>query len=564
MSALVSAAVRRLRTDLAADAAGRGADLVANSVRRVGTVAELRALPAPTRKTVIQLEGYWAEGDGGGGALVWMPTSNKADDGGMVFMPNSAPANGRWERGWDRSEAHVMWFGPRVDDATNDSPRVSAAINWLSGVGGGDLVFPRGILRCADPIEFKNRITYRGQGGSVFDNSGTMLRYVGATDAFRILNPQNASTAAFIKLEGLAFKSTTLAANQCLFYDLGSSIVQVKGCSFVSNRIGLGLDQSELWDVEECYFGGGTTADTTCIWLINGADKTPGNLPWFTNRITFKSNQFNGTIGTAIYDDGGVTHAYRDNNLNGFTNHYIITGVNGLVIDGGEYEISTGPSVIFGVTKRLLGAGAKTNVAKVTNTFVYNDQNQPAIATVAGALGSIEIDSNFYNLPGVTFSGLNVGADEVIARGNRQLGGGDTLAFINNHHDQIAHTPAWTASVAAPAIGDGTLAGQFSRKGREIKLKFRLQPGGTTNQGNGVWSFGLPKAANPNGIFDVGSVHIFKAGTSHYAGVAKLTAGGTTVRLYITSAAEVGSANPGLAVGDTVDVQITYTATDQI
>lgn len=92
-----------------------GALLVGDGVMRVPSVAALRALAPPVRRTMVYLEGYYAQGDGGGGALMWIPASTKSDNGGTVFLPSSAPANGRWERGETSGFIPAGWFGAMGD-----------------------------------------------------------------------------------------------------------------------------------------------------------------------------------------------------------------------------------------------------------------------------------------------------------------------------------------------------------------------------------------------------------------------------------------------------------------
>ena len=463
----------------------------------------------------------------------------------------------------DVSPADYPWLA-KFDDATDDSAAIQACIDWVSLRGGGRISFPAGTALCASPITFKNNIDYVGQGATVF-TGGTTLHSTSTTDAFQILNPINSSTAAFINIRGIHFYAFSLAtANACTFYDRGSSLLTIKECAFRSNKVCLALDQTELCSIEGNYFGGGSNSDSTGIWLINGADKAVGASTYFTNRITIYSNQFNnGAFGTAIYDDGGVTHAFRDNNFNGWSSHIIAIGVNSIVIEGGEYEINAAQSIIFGVTKRGGAAGGKTNVARVSDTFHYNTASQPAIATVAGALGSIRITDNHYNLPGTVYTGMTL-PDEVIAQGNRQVGAGDGLTLINNYYPEQTHTPGWAAAVGTPAIGNGVLSARYTRAGKQVKWNLRLEIGSTTTFGtSGAWSFFVPIAA-PANAFDCGAAVVLKNGTSYYSATARMNSTGTSVTVYITNGTgAVGVTNPGLAAGppaDFIDAQLTYTA----
>lgn len=72
----------------------------------------------------------------------------------------------------------------------------------------------------------------------------------------------------------------------------------------------------------------------------------------------------------------------------------------------------------------------------------------------------------------------------------------NATSYVNNDiwHGFIAYTPTWGASGGAPAVGNGTLAGAYSRAGRTITATFSLIAGTTTNAGTGGIRLGLPAA----------------------------------------------------------------------
>ncbi len=58
-------------------------------------------------------------------------------------------------------------------------------------------------------------------------------------------------------------------------------------------------------------------------------------------------------------------------------------------------------------------------------------------------------------------------------------------------YEEGTWTPTWTASVN-PAIGNGTLIGQYTRVGNLIQISIQLVTGTTTTFGTGNWNFSIP------------------------------------------------------------------------
>lgn len=55
-----------------------------------------------------------------------------------------------------------------------------------------------------------------------------------------------------------------------------------------------------------------------------------------------------------------------------------------------------------------------------------------------------------------------------------------------------AFTPTWTGSATNPALGNGTLAGKYTRFGKTLFGRITLITGSTTTYGTGVWRFSPP------------------------------------------------------------------------
>jgi hypothetical protein len=57
-----------------------------------------------------------------------------------------------------------------------------------------------------------------------------------------------------------------------------------------------------------------------------------------------------------------------------------------------------------------------------------------------------------------------------------------------------SYTPSWTSSGTAPALGNGTLTGEYQQVGDLVYVKIVWQAGSTTTYGTGTYRFSLPVA----------------------------------------------------------------------
>lgn len=159
----------QLRVDLADTTnPANGAALVANAAIRVDDITALRALPPPSRKTLVYVEGYYSPNDGGGGAFLWVPASTQTDNGGTVIRPNSLPVNGRWERG-PGQVIDARWFGARLDGVTDDRARLVAAD------AVGEVKIQR-LARVSSSMTFTRPVHFEGDGGITAD-AGALITF---------------------------------------------------------------------------------------------------------------------------------------------------------------------------------------------------------------------------------------------------------------------------------------------------------------------------------------------------------------------------------------------------
>ena len=102
-------------------------------MRKVDTVAALRALTKTSLHERCEVSGYYTTGDGGGASYLWSATSTAADDGGSVIRPTNIASDspGRFLLLWDGNHANVKVWGAKGDGSTDDLSAIDAAIAAL-------------------------------------------------------------------------------------------------------------------------------------------------------------------------------------------------------------------------------------------------------------------------------------------------------------------------------------------------------------------------------------------------------------------------------------------------
>lgn len=99
-------------------------------------------------------------------------------------------------------------------------------------------------------------------------------------------------------------------------------------------------------------------------------------------------------------------------------------------------------------------------------------------------------------------------------------------------YEEGTYTPTWTSAGTAPALGNGTITGQYVKVGQIVWASVVLTAGSTTTFGNNAnaWTFSLPFTAGASTpVYAIGSCD--DTGTKGYGSYVFLAAGGTTVTL---------------------------------
>lgn len=138
----------------------------------VPTIAALRAVPyaALTNNRSAFVEGYYAQGDGGGGPFYWSSASTATDDGGSVIKPTSNAGAGRWLRIVEGAVSTAA-FGSIADNLTDNLAAFDAAWAYIK-LSGGEITIPPGSYYLNGTWVLTADITFVGSRGKNYKISG--------------------------------------------------------------------------------------------------------------------------------------------------------------------------------------------------------------------------------------------------------------------------------------------------------------------------------------------------------------------------------------------------------
>jgi hypothetical protein len=147
-------------------------------VSTIGTVAQpgqLRQYIAKTAGQRVDVGGFWALGDGGGGEFYWDTSSHTGDNGGTIIVP-AGSTTGRWVRlPGQYTEADARWWGVKADAATDSGNDDTAALQQAIDTTAGQSVLrlPSGISNVSATITIPSFSHIVGTG-AMYAGSGVL------------------------------------------------------------------------------------------------------------------------------------------------------------------------------------------------------------------------------------------------------------------------------------------------------------------------------------------------------------------------------------------------------
>jgi hypothetical protein len=293
---------------------------------------------------------------------------------------------------------------------TDTTAYFQAAIDRADSEGGGCICVPAGTYRVNGTIQLKKKVTLEGAG-----QRGSILQHTGTGNCLESIWPINSSTAVDIRVRSLGIVNTQGGLNTGAgIYEQGGTYVAFEDLLIENFKYGIVLNQSELVDIDLCTIQMQSLAS---IWLVNGWDIVEAAAYSFTNRISVTRCQLNVASdgvgeGYCILDDGGVCHAFRDNNYNGSWIHIRAAGVLNLLVSGGEFEGAQDVSIYLTNNRRSLdGPNGNGGVGSCGAVVIENCALIPVIGH-----SSIRIDNCIHlTLLGNGFGNTNNAAVASIA-----------------------------------------------------------------------------------------------------------------------------------------------------
>ena len=147
----------------------------------------------------IEVLGYYAKGDGGGGLFYWDAASTEADNGGTIIQATAITA-GRWKRVFSGS-IFMKWFGASELNADNYQ-QCQDALTYI-GINGGEL-FIDAMYKISQPLNVNRVGAYFALKGNYVEGKSGFSSTV-AMDYILTVGTYQAAFQGRFNIEGITF-----------------------------------------------------------------------------------------------------------------------------------------------------------------------------------------------------------------------------------------------------------------------------------------------------------------------------------------------------------------------
>lgn len=446
------------------------------------------------------------------------------------------------------------------------SPAIQAWLN--TAAARGDMVKPPiGMFRHSQKIIRPAFVSMVGRGvthGEALDK-GTIFYYDGTDDGWLTTSPINSVSPTHTYTAHVTFYAPNLQIAKGAFVDESSINIELIRNAFIHNARAAGviLDQTILPRVLLNQFEvvGDMSGAGANIWLVNGSDRRPGADKQYTNQAVINFNNFNCKSSQArcVLDDGGIAHEYRGNNYNGGRIQLEAKEVNGMIIDGGEWEFASSANI---QVKRPLGSVASPNVT-IRNAYLFPAPGGIAVDYHPLASDYVIYENNtIYGVAADNFDAVAAqGATKIKAFGNRNIAGGATP--YNNYGVSGAVTPVVLGSTVAGSNSYASRSGRYNREGAMTTVSVSVTLSSKDVAMSGFVDIDcLPIAAG--GDPQSGNIAVFNGASlpANHTQLGVATVPGTTrVRLYTAGSGQVGGGlnADGISSAFSITFDVSYT-----
>lgn len=288
-------------------------------------------------------------------------------------------------------------------------------------------------------------------------------------------------------------------------------------------------------------------------WMTGRAIKATGDAPHIAEPIDII--QTTDATGTGYDIELGLSGTNR---LYGK-----VIGYNSGQATGGILMTDTGNMVVTGCQFGKLTIAAGTTPAGSNGGNISDNR---ILGNITIGLSNSTGTGNIISTITATWNGGTSGhswdESNVYAAGATLVDNSTNSTIIDSRQIPLtSYTPAWTAASVNPTLGNGTLTGHYTKRGRECTVRLRLTVGSTTTFGTGIYYFSVPFIPSST-IAGTGTAWIIDSGTATFVGrVASLTDGTARIAVF-TPGTPGGQISPTVpmtwANGDSLDLQITY------